>query len=148
VRGDLQADRLKFWGLEVPEGRVHGPNSRSRRVYGCKCLACVPSGKTRPAKGEGMPQAERNRRLRQAKKGKPVPPTVKHGKYAYRTYGCRCDVCRAASERARSTHTWERKTHGVWTEGPRTTTLCWPPRNAGPDWRCDCGRIRPHLEAS
>lgn len=31
---------------------------------------------------------------------------------------------------------------GVWTIGPEKTILCWPPRNAGLDWRCTCGRTR------
>lgn len=32
--------------------------------------------------------------------------------------------------------------YGVWTIGEKTTTLCWPPRDAGPDWKCECGRGR------
>lgn len=32
--------------------------------------------------------------------------------------------------------------HGRWTIGARTTTLCWPPRDAGPDWKCPHEEVR------
>lgn len=40
-------------------------------------------------------------------------------------------------------------TRGIWTDDGETVTLCWPPKNAGPEWTCTCGTRRTdHLEAS
>ena len=127
----------------IPPHLKHYPASIARRKYGCDCRQCLPSGRPhggRPPKEEGaLPHVVRQKRLRDSKKGEPVPAGTKHGVYTYRVYACRCPVCVAARSRQnhRTKNPWMyRKTHGRWVEKNGTTTLCWPPRGAGPDWQC------------
>lgn len=142
-----QRAREKYYGLPVPAHLKHGQNSRACRIYGCDCKACLPSGR-RVIRGRRMSGAERQRKLRQAKKGKPVPPTVKHGVYASRVYGCPCDICRAARNRVlkrqRAKRHWKTTAVGIWTTVFDTTTIHWPPVGQG-TWTCpDCYQQFPH----
>jgi hypothetical protein len=125
--------------------RLHGPGTWSRRVLKCACEICT----TNPDRKKPMTHQERQKKLRQAKRGQPVPPTVKHGIYVYKTYACRCEVCLAA-ERLRvhkNKNPWMyRPTRGRWKEENGLTTLCWPPAGAGPDWRCVCDAQREVLQ--
>lgn len=135
-------DQERYWGLPVPSHLKHGPNSRAVRIYGCDCKTCLPSGKRYKQPGGPITHKDRQKKLRETKKGKPVPEGTKHGVYAYRTYGCKCDICRAA--RSRKSHQeknpWMyRPTRGHWVEKDGVTSLCWPPATAGTDWECDCG---------
>jgi hypothetical protein len=127
----------------VKKGRpplVHGPNSLSRRRYKCECADCV-----NPEKPKALTHNERQKKLRAAKWGKPVPPSVKHGIYAARTYGCKCELCVEAKKAAdhKKRNPWMyRPTRGRWREENGKTILCWPPAGAGPDWRCVCDAER------
>lgn len=122
--------------MTVPEGLVHGRNSRACRIYRCDCKACLPSGKRRPE--VGTPQKERNRQLRERKWGTPVPEGTRHGRYAYRTYGCRCDVCVAAQEASRP------RAESTAVERNDVTVMHWPPIGEGM-WECPvCHEKFPH----
>lgn len=124
------ASRERLKGAPMPKGLKHGPQSWARRVYQCGCRECLPSGKRRPAKGRGATQAEKARRLRENKRGKPVPDTVKHGKYAYKVYACRCDVCRAAAQKGRSGPDISQ-----YAEQGEVSVIHWPPIGEGM-WEC------------
>ena len=134
--------KKKKWGLPVPPHLKHGSNTYAAKVYGCPCKVCLPSGRRKwlHIEGEQAPQShvERQRRLRARKKGTPVPPGTKHGEYTYRVYSCRCTICKAAtaehSERMRNR--WRETAHGRWTTVGDYETICWPPKNAGPEWTC------------
>jgi hypothetical protein len=145
--------RLAHWGAPVPEGLKHGRNSYVRQTYGCDCAVCLPTGK-RNAQTTGEPAltaTERGRRLRKSKRGMPVPPGLAHGAYVYKTYSCRCDVCRAANANKDARHrtAWLKTARGIWGEafhsGEKVVTICWPPKTAGPDWKCPDPS---HLEAA
>lgn len=96
----------------------------------------------------GLPtpsHAQRQIKLRQAKQGTQVPPDLAHGVYTYRVYRCRCDICIAAKQagdqRRRIENHWTTRARGRYSEGKDgdgspTTIVCWPPRNAPPDWVC------------
>lgn len=114
----------------IPDGLKHGTESRARRIYKCGCIECLPSGRRKPAKGEGQTNAERDRALRQRKKGKPVPEGTAHGNYAYRTYQCRCEVCRAAAAEKRRKAP---KPKRVTVDG--LGVFHWPPVGEGM-WEC------------
>lgn len=131
------------WGAPVPAHLKHGSNTYASRVYGCSCRSCLPSGRRRPAKGQGAPRREVHRRSRNRLNGRPVPPGVKHGIYTYNVYGCRCDTCRETSARRlyRQRRAWRATAHGRWVEHGDTTTICWPPAGAGPDWACECDAV-------
>lgn len=143
-------DKDHFWGMPVPGHLKHGQGSRSAKVYGCECEACWPSG-IRYVKGVLTPHAERQKALRERKQGQPVPAEVKHGIYAYRVYGCRCDICVATNRRARKRQrsTWRNTTTGHWGSSKDATgapldVLHWPPVGHG-DWTCpSCGQLFPH----
>lgn len=128
------------WGLPVPPGLKHGQRTKAKAAYGCDCSLCLPSGRRNRPPGQRKPQGERNRALRAAKKGKPVPEGTKHGLYAYRTYACRCRVCVVANNENRPKSNWRDKAHGRWStalrNGEEYDILCWPPRTAGPAWTC------------
>jgi hypothetical protein len=141
--------KLKHWGAPVPEGLKHGTNTYAAQVYGCDCRVCLPSGRRRAAPGEGIPRNERNRKLREAKLGKPVPPGVKHGPYAYKTYGCRCDICKQANrrQRKRGRMAWLASATGFYdfaAGGGEVDVIHWPPVGVGM-WTCNtCGQQFPH----
>lgn len=130
------------WGAPVPAHLKHGPNTYAGQVYGCNCKTCLPSGKRKWKNTEGASgpksHVERQRQLRADKKGTPVPAGTKHGEYAYRVYNCRCAICKAATaEHAdRMRNRWRATAHGRWTTVGETEMICWPPKNAGPDWVC------------
>lgn len=140
--------RDRYWGLPVPEGNRHGPKTNASRFYGCDCRLCLPSGQRKP-KGDGRAtHAERQKKLREAKRGHPVPPGTRHGIYAQRVYGCTCEVCSAAisRQRHRKKNPWMYRDdlRGRWRQGKRNgqimDVLCWPPASAGPQWACECER--------
>jgi hypothetical protein len=91
------------------------------------------------------PHRERMRKLREAKRDKPVPLHVAHGIYAYKTYRCRCDVCREANNSSARTQkrSWMRMTYGRWRDdlAGGMTSICWPPAWADREsWLCPgCG---------
>lgn len=91
--------KLKYWGAPVPGHLKHGDDSYAAKVYGCDCRDCLPSGRRRAAKGQGMSARQREINLRANKKGKPVPPGTRHGIYAYKIYRCQCDICIGAKDR-------------------------------------------------
>lgn len=133
--------KLRHWGAPVPSHLKHGEGTYAMKVYGCDCPVCLPSGRRRSAAGEGKPQTQRSRELRNRKRGQPVPPGTKHGVYPYGTYGCRCDVCSAAHSatdaRRRAAH--RDRSAGWFLVGPETTTIHWPPVGVG-IWTCPtCG---------
>ena len=134
--------RARYLGKPVPAGLKHGTNSYARRIYGCGCAECVPSGKrtwkNRNQEDRPLRHAERQKKLRRAKKGEPVPAGTKHGLYTYRVYGCRFEVCRAAktADHERRAEAWRATSYGRWTTVGDYETICWPPRDAGPDWVC------------
>lgn len=135
----------RHWGGPVPSHLKHGPQTRAAKVYGCDCRLCLPSGKRRPAKGQGQSARQRQRASRERLRGQPVPPHVRHGTYPYQYYRCRCDVCRAAVREARQRRLLRGREgwHGHWHEGPDTTTVHWPPRNLDEPWLCpDCGKFK------
>lgn len=139
---DNAGDRRRFWGGPVPEGLKHGPTTRASRIYGCPCTLCLPSGK-RKHRGNPEPHKVRQKRLRATKKGQPVPPGVKHGVYAARTYLCHCDICRSALRvtRHRKRTAWRETATGSWHDGPKKTVLHWPPVGQG-RWTCpECGQV-------
>lgn len=146
----FRREREKYWGLPVPPGYKHGPTSHVRQVYGCDCSLCLPSGQrnSQTLGTKPLTPNERDRRLRASKRGQPVPPGLQHGGYTYRTYACRCDVCTKWNRErgVREKQAWRKKARGRWTkalrDGAEYDIICWPPRNAGPDWKC------PHEEAS
>lgn len=147
-RGKWQRDlrqREQVWGGPVPDHLKHGPNKRAARIYGCDCTVCLPSGKRCAPKGAGLSKAERAKRLRIAKKGQPVPEGTKHGPYAYKIYGCRCDVCRASTstvrKRRRDRAPEGRQRIGHWTRHVERglDIIHWPAVNTEP-WACpECG---------
>jgi hypothetical protein len=124
-------------GTPAPEGLKHGRQSWARRAYHCGCGECLPSGKRRPAKGQGATQAEKSKRLRDSKRGQPVPDTVKHGRYAYKVYACRCPICRAA--KANAEKRWSlrvaRPDVARYDERGEITVIHWPPVGEGM-WEC------------
>jgi hypothetical protein len=126
--------------VDVPPHLKHYPNgSIARRKYGCDCRLCLPRGPWDPEARQD--HAARQRKLRESKKGKPVPPGTKHGIYARKVYGCTCSICSTAKWRTnhRANNPWMyRPTHGRWVEENGTTRLCWPPAGAAPDWKCPC----------
>lgn len=138
--------KRKLWGTPVPPGVKHGPNTHAAKYRGCDCRVCLPSGRRtwRNTEGATGPK-DRNAHhgaLRARKKGTPVPENVKHGVYGYRIYGCRCEACRAAIREVglRQRNAWREKSHGRWTTVGEFETICWPPRDAGPNWVCpSCG---------
>jgi hypothetical protein len=135
-RESYRRARERLAGMTPPEGLKHGPNTWARKIYKCACADCVnPEPRRIPTHNE------RQKKLREAKRGKPVPPTTTHGIYAYRTYRCKCEICVNAGREAyhRANNPWKyRPTHGRWREENGVTTLCWPPAGAGPEWRCVC----------
>lgn len=140
MSGRYQRQKAKFWGQPIPDGLKHGTNSHARKMYGCQCEDCRPS---RESPGSGASHADRQRKLRQAKRGTPVPPGVKHGIYAYKVYGCPCDICVASNNRARRRRrqSWRTKATGSWGSGKDgTDVLHWPPVGVG-TWTCPaCGQ--------
>jgi len=134
--------KAKKWGAPVPGHLRHGSNTYAAKVYGCGCKVCLPSGrrkwKNREDADRPMTHEERQRRLRASKKGTPVPEGTKHGIYTARVYLCKCDVCRAAkaAEFQRKKDRWRTKARGRWTSDGIVDTICWPPRDAGPEWTC------------
>lgn len=145
----LAAAREKLWGLPVPGHLIHKRDSWAARVYGCDCKACLPSG--RRQNPVPLTRAQRNAKLRAAKKGQPVPPGVKHGIYAYQVYACHCDVCVEAhnAKRREARQTWRADAVGDWVDnvvidGHKTTVVHWPPRGEGM-WQCPvCDDKFPH----
>lgn len=136
-------EKARLWGKPVPEGNKHGPRSYAARYYGCPCKVCLPSGRRKWINAEDreapMTHAERQKKLREAKKGKPVPEGVKHGIYTARVYQCPCEVCKAAkkkSSRQEKRRSWRDRAYGHWTTANGVDTICWPPKDAGPDWVC------------
>lgn len=139
------ASRERLKGTPMPKGLKHGPQSWARRVYQCGCKECLPSGKRRPAKGTGATQTEKSKRLRHNKRGKPVPDTVKHGRYAYKVYACRCDECRAAAARARRPAAVRSRVDvSAYDDRGEITVIHWPPVGEGM-WECPaCHEKVPH----
>lgn len=141
-----QRAQRRFYGAPVPATLRHGPGTRASAIYGCDCKTCLPSGKrVRKAWRDEPPltKLERQNRSRASLRGQAVPPGNKHGIYAYRVYGCRCEDCELAKKRAdhKSKNPWlYRPTRGRWNVGEETTTVCWPPAGADPTtWRCPHG---------
>lgn len=135
-------EKARHWGAPVPPHLKHGRNTYAFKVYGCDCLVCLPAGKRRVMTPGGTPAKERNRKLRENKWGKPVPPGVKHGIYAYKVYGCRCDICKTAanSQREEYRNTWRTRATGSWSKQGKADVLHWPPVGRG-IWTCpDCGQ--------
>lgn len=134
--------KKRLWGTPVPEGAAHGQNSYAARYLGCDCKTCLPSGKRKWMHVEGAagPQShrERQQRLRAAKRGTPVPAGTKHGLYTYHVYNCRCAICKAAAaaDSHEKRNRWRATAHGRWTTVGENETICWPPKDAGPDWVC------------
>lgn len=138
------------WPLEKLK---HGPGSRARWLRGCTCDVCI-----RPRNGVVMPSrvrpdrplthAERQKRLRDKLRGTPVPPGTKHGQYCRKVYGCDCAEAKAYLREARKRHRAAAANRrradpdapiwGRWTLDPvrQLDVVCWPPRDAGPEWRC------------
>lgn len=135
------------WGLTPPAGARHGQQSWAAKVYGCDCKECLPSGeriwRSREDRDRPLAHGERQRRLRQKKRGQPVPPNVKHGIYANRTYGCICEICTAAKKKNshRKSNPWMyRPTRGHWSTGRNSSgapvdLIWWPPLGAATE---DC----------
>lgn len=141
-------DRDRHWGMPVPEHLKHGSGTRAARIYGCDCKTCLPTGRRwRKTNEKPTPtHRDRQKKLREAKKGQPVPPDVKHGVYAYSVYGHRCDICRAAAAAtfARRQNRWRETATGHWDDAGEMTVLHWPPRGVGM-WECpDCEQKFPH----
>ncbi len=138
-------------GGKLPmEQLTHGRKSIARR-RGCECRVCLPSGKpgsgSAPLEGRdvALTATERSRRLRARKRHQPVPDGVHHGIYAATVYRCKCSTCRAI----RQTHNdilrrpwrWGKRRGRYRQRLDRTVKLdviCWPPADAGPDWKCEC----------
>ena len=131
----------------------HYPGGLARRRFGCDCRKCLPSGQAGSGSGprildRPLTPSERRRRSRQNLRDKPVPPGVKHGIYAARVYNCKCSTCRAVrnlhNDRKRRPWRYGIGVQGRWRElgGQKgKTVVCWPPRDAGPNWVCpECGR--------
>lgn len=138
--------KARYWGLPVPPNLIHGNMSYAARIYGCNCKLCLPSGKRSWTNTEGRtgPKTphERNRELRANKKGQPVPEGTKHGVYTYNVYNCRCAACKKAYalENERKRNAWRANSHGRWDTREEVDIICWPPKNADPDWVCpSCG---------
>jgi len=129
----------------------HRPGSIARR-RGCECKLCLPSGVVGSG-GNGrvyadrpLTRKERDDRSKRKLFGTPVPPTVKHGTYARRVYGCRCLICETIGKRKKrpAVHPrdrWRLTARGRWLtskddQGNKIEVICWPPRDAGPDWTC------------
>ena len=98
-----------------------------------------------------LTHAQRQKKLRQAKQGTPVPEGNKHGISTYTVYACRCATCRAAHARRlhRRHNPWIYRDdlHGTWRQrktdqGHILDVLCWPPIGADPDWTCPCEERR------
>lgn len=122
----FQRDKERFWGLPVPPHLKHG-GSRAKGVYGCDCKACLPSGRRNKLDGEPLTSTERSRKLRENKKGEPVPPDVKHGIYGYDVYSCRCEVCVEASNSRRRVDWRLRNSYGEWIQREDGVTIVhWP----------------------
>lgn len=138
-------DQKRHWGLPAPAHLQHGPGTRACQIYGCSCSTCLPSGRRRKPHGKGDSSTVRQRRSRHKLKGKPVPPGVKHGIYAFKYYGCKCEDCQAANRERlhRQRHPWMyRETRGHWSTRGDLTVLHWPPAAAGKDWTCpECGEV-------
>lgn len=130
----------RHWGLPVPDGAKHGRNTKAARVYGCDCGVCLPSGRRQGRRGEGPTKTstERQREMRERLRGKPVPPTTKHGNYAYRTYGCRCDVCVGAKRAKNSRERQGPPGRAVRIQGGEKgiTVVHWPPAILEETWQC------------
>ncbi len=140
---DYAERRARYFGKPVPATLKHGNNSYARRIYGCGCVECLPSGKRtwkyRNKEDRPLTHAERQKKLRQAKAGQPVPEGTKHGIYTARVYLCPCDICRKAkskSSRQEKKRSWRDRAYGHWTTANGVDTICWPPKNAGPEWTC------------
>ncbi len=138
--------KRRLWGAPIPPGIKHGPNTFASKVRGCDCKKCLPSGRriwvNREEGDVSLTHLQRQKKLRDSKKNTPVPAGAKHGVYAYRIYNCRCDVCRATVSGAakRQANAWREFSRGRWTTTGDSETICWPPKNAGPDWVCPgCG---------
>lgn len=137
--------KRRLWGEPIPSHLKHGPNTYAVKYYGCPCGICLPSGRRTWANTEDATgpksHAERQKALRLAKRGQAVPASVKHGVYAYWTYDCKCDICSSAVSRglARRRNAWRSRARGRWTTVGENEMICWPPRDAEPDWICpDC----------
>lgn len=147
-RASNQELRDRHWGQPIPETFKHGPRTNAYRFFGCDCRLCLPSGRRRPEPAGVATHAERQKKLRRAKRGKPVPQGTKHGLYANRVYGCSCEICSAAiaRRRHRRKNPWMYRDdlRGRWRQGKRggviMDVLCWPPASAGPQWACECER--------
>lgn len=125
----------KFYGLPVPPHLEHGKLT-AKSIYGCDCKVCLPSGRRNRINGDRLSRRDRSKRLRDSKRGQPVPEGVKHGVYAYNVYGHRCEICRAEHKDARR-RTEMRKRRGEWINRPDGITVVhWPAREG---WACpDC----------
>lgn len=145
------------WGLPVPPGCKHGQGTWAAKVYGCDCKKCLPTGRRLRPRGQRIPHAERQQKLRESKHGQPVPPSVKHGIYAYKIYGCRCDPCVLASNarRRRRTWAWLKNATGHYAFAAKkdadnfdVDVIHWPPAGTG-IWTCpDCGIQLRHRPAT
>jgi len=140
------AARERYWGMPVPAHLAHGPKTWACHVYGCGCQVCLPSGRrtwrnTEDATGP-LSHRDRQKKYQARLKGRPVPEG-KHGERGYRLYGCRCDICKAErrAKDLRQRNAWRNRARGRYSEGKdgdgqATTVICWPPRDAPPDWTC------------
>lgn len=132
----------------------HGPTSRARYDRGCTCEVCYQGEvRRRPVyrvhDDRAMTPAERQARSRANLFGTPVPEGVKHGVYCRKVYGCQCEESREARAKSlrRARNRWRVTARGRWgnayRDGHDFDTICWPPRDAGPDWQCPgCGSTR------
>lgn len=128
------------WGTPVPEHLKHGTTTSAAEFYGCDCRECLPSGQRKPAPEDVLTRRERERRLRENKRGKPVPPGS-HGIYGYKIYGCPCDICAKANRdaRGRERSSWRATAVAHWSTRGTADVIHWPPVGEG-TWTCpDCG---------
>lgn len=137
----LKRRKERDWGTPVPEHLRHGTRTMASDIYGCDCRECLPSGRRRPPRGEGLTRVERERRLRKNKRGQPVPPGS-HGIYGYKIYGCRCDFCEKANRDAsrKQRASWRDTAVAHWGTRGGMDVVHWPPVGEG-TWSCpDCGQ--------
>lgn len=68
---------------------------------------------------------------------------MRHGIYAAKVYGCKCETCKLAKKKAthRANNPWMyRPTWGRWRTMGDADIICWPPAGSGLDWKCPtCG---------
>lgn len=146
MTSDWRAAKKQHWGAPVPGHLKHGQTTWACKVYGCDCKLCLPTGRRNRPRGQAKTPVERDREYRHRKRGQPVPPGRKHGAWTYRSYKCRCAVCVAgnAALRKATAERWRERARGRWVDGKTLTVICWPPKNAGPEWSCPDPH---HLEA-